>query len=108
MPDLERSPEPRRWNPQLLEIDGVDGTVSVRADGSVHLFTDGGHQRWTTPTDAIPRSHAAAQQHFVDSLESGAEFATGGEETLKTMVLVHACYRSAEEGRVVYPEDLLV
>jgi predicted dehydrogenase len=108
MPDTDRPAEPRRWNPRLLEIDGVHGTFSIRADGSVHLFTDTDHQQWATAQDTIPRSHTRAQQHFIDCLESGAEFATNGEETLKTMALVYACYQSSEEGRVVRPAEVRV
>jgi predicted dehydrogenase len=47
-------------------------------------------------------------QHFIDCLESGAEFETSGVETLKTMALVYAAYLSAEEGRVVDPKLLLL
>jgi predicted dehydrogenase len=106
IPDLYR-PEQRKWYPRLLEIDGTAGTLQVRADGSVHLYTDDRHESWTTPVDATHRSHAAAQQHFVDCLESGAAFATSGEDTIKTLVLVYACYRSAAEGRVVRPAEML-
>jgi predicted dehydrogenase len=106
IPDLYR-PEQRRWYPRLLEIDGTDATLRIAADGAIHLYTDGGHEHWTTPPDATHRSHVAAQQHFVDCLESGAVFATSGEETLKTMALVYACYRSAAEGRIVRPAELL-
>jgi predicted dehydrogenase len=48
-----------------------------------------------------------AQQHFVDCLDSGAEFETSGAQTLKTMMLVYACYLSAEESRIVDPRELL-
>jgi len=65
----------------------------------LHLFTDSGHQQWQFSTNTLAKSQTAAQQHFIDCLESGVNFETSGEETLKTMALVYAAYRSAEEGR---------
>ncbi len=102
IPDMYR-PEQRQWYPRLLEIDGTDATLRIAADGTIRLYTDDGHDHWTTPPDATHRSHVAALQHVVDCLESGAMFVTSGEETLKTMALVYACYCSAAEGRVVRP-----
>ena len=107
IPDLDRPPTPKAWVPRLLEIDATEGTLSLRADGSVHVYTDGGGRHWDAVEDGMPRAHAAAQQHFIDCLESGAEFETSGRETLRTMALVYACYRSAAEGRVVSPAELL-
>jgi predicted dehydrogenase len=103
------SPEGARWADLLsrLEIDGTGGTIALRPDGTLHLLTDTEHQQWTfSPQHTTPESHIAAQQHFVDCLESGAEFETSGAETLKTMALVYAAYLSADEGRVVDPEEL--
>jgi predicted dehydrogenase len=48
----------------------------------------------------------ATQQHFIDCLETGAEFETSGEYNLKTMALVYACYRSVKEGRVINVSEL--
>jgi predicted dehydrogenase len=91
-----------------LEIDGTEGTLVMKADGSLHALTDKEHQQWKfSPEHTKPESHIAAQQHFIDCLETGAEFETSGAETLKTMALVYAAYLSAEEGRVVDPGELL-
>jgi predicted dehydrogenase len=85
-----------------LEIDGTGGTLVMKADGSLHVLTDKEHRRWEfSPQHTKPESHIAAQQHFIDCLETSAEFETSGAETLKTMALVYAAYLSAEEGRVV-------
>jgi predicted dehydrogenase len=88
-------------SPPRLEIDGTEGTLALGADGWMRLFSDSGYQEWHFSEDTRPASRTAAQQHFIDCLESGAEFETSGAETLKTMALVYACYLSAEEGRVV-------
>lgn len=90
----------------MLEIDGTDGTLSLQADGSVRLFTDGDQRAWDAPQDPMRQACAAALQHFVGCLESGAEFETSGRDTLKTLALMYAGYRSAEEGRVVRPGEL--
>lgn len=89
-----------------LQIDGSSGTLILKPDRALHLYTDSEHQVWAFPEDTIPRSRATAQQHFIDCLESGAKFETDGSETLKTMALVYACYLSAEEGRVVTPNEV--
>jgi len=90
-----------------LQIDGTKGTLVLRPDGRLHLFTDIGSQEWQFPEDTLHRSRIAAQQHFIDCLERGDEFETDGPETLKTMALVYACYRSAEEQRSVSPREIL-
>jgi predicted dehydrogenase len=91
-----------------VEIDGTQGTLALRADGSLHLLTDTQHEQWRfSRQNTIPESHIVAQQHFIDCLESRTEFETSGAETLKTMALVYAAYLSAEEGRVVDPKELL-
>jgi predicted dehydrogenase len=103
VPGLDRSEVTRAIVPPRLEIDGSEGTLVLDCDGSLCLVTDSGRQEWRFTQDTVAESHIAAQQHFVDCLESGAQFETSGAETLKTMALVYACYRSAEEGRAVDP-----
>ena len=85
-----------------LQIDGTRGTLTINPDNSLHMFTDTEHEHWPFSQNAVAKSHVAAQQHFIDCLESGAEFETSGVETLKTMTLVYTAYRSAEEGRSIH------
>jgi predicted dehydrogenase len=40
------------------------------------------------------------------ALENGTEPAIGGRDNLKTMGLVEAAYRSADESRSVAPEEI--
>jgi predicted dehydrogenase len=107
VPGLDRSE--RNWSvaPPRLEIDGSEGTLVLAYDGSMCLVRDDDRQQWQFTQDTVPESHVAAQQHFIDCLESGAQFETSGAETLKTMALVYACYRSAEQRRLVDPKALL-
>lgn len=94
---------PKQSGPRAprLEIDGTAGTLALKADNSLHLYTDTGHQQWQFPEDTVPKSHVAAQRHFIVCLEDGAEFETSGLETLQTMALVYASYQSAESGDVL-------
>jgi predicted dehydrogenase len=102
IPGLDRTEVKHKIvSPPRLEIDGTEGTLILKADGSLHLFTDTAHRQWQFPQDVVPQSHVAAQQHFVDCLEGGLEFETSGAATLKTMALVYAAYLSATEERVV-------
>jgi predicted dehydrogenase len=108
VPGLDKPAEPHDYVPApRLEIEGPDGTLILNADNTMHLFTDSTHEQWQFSPNTRPDSCAATQQHFIDCLESGAEFETSGAETLKTMALVYACYRSAQESRPVSPAELL-
>ena len=93
--------------PHLLEVDGTEGTLILKADASMHLFGDGGHhQQWQLPREGMVHNILATQQHFIDCLETGVEFDTSGEYNLKTMALVYACYRSVDEGRVINVSEI--
>jgi hypothetical protein len=43
----------------------------------------------------------ATQQHFLECLQSGRPFESGGREYLKTFGAVEAAYRSAAAGKAV-------
>lgn len=91
--------------PHLLEIDGTDGTLVLKADASMHLYRDKGeHQEWQLPPEAMALCIRDALQHFIDCLDSGAELETSGADTLNTMALVYACYRSAQDGQAIQME----
>jgi predicted dehydrogenase len=91
-------------NPTVVE--GTDGTARVLPDGSLE---------WTSPTgrrDRKPVSlppddrvyvegFAATQRHFIEGLLTGAEHETRASDNLKTMDVIWAAYRSAEEGRTL-------
>jgi predicted dehydrogenase len=106
VPGVDRT-EGSRWRAPRFEIDGTKGTLTLTADASMHLVTDTDRKRWQFHQDVQSESCANTQRHFIDCLESSAEFETSGSETLKTMALVYACYRSAEEGGVVRQAEFL-
>lgn len=107
IPDLDRPASARRWHPRLLEIEGTKATLILRPDTSIDLYSDDHHKHWPSTNSSMPDAHIAAQQHFINCLESDVPFETDGVETIKTMTLVYACYRSAEENRVVRPEEMI-
>jgi len=107
IPEMDRPDFERPYHPRLAEIDGTKGTLVLKADASIDLYTDDDHKHWPIADQGMVESHIAAQQHFIDCLESGEEFETSGEDTIKTMALVYGCYRSAQEGRVVNPREML-
>ena len=45
--------------------------------------------------------YAATQRHFIEGLLTGAEHETRASDNLKTMDVIWAAYRSAEEGRTL-------
>jgi predicted dehydrogenase len=101
---------PETFPETLLEIDGTDGTL--RLDAGYKLVIQAGAETvedvsppvlpWAErPWHNIQESVQAIQQHFVKCLAEGRSPETSGADNLKTLALVEAAYRSAEEGRTV-------
>jgi predicted dehydrogenase len=84
-----------------IEIDGTRGTVTLKADRTLSVFTDEDSQKWTFPDDTRSSSQTATLQHFVDMVLAGTEFATSGSDYLKTMAIVYACYESSARNSVI-------
>lgn len=106
-PGLDR---PLQWDgplpPPVMEIDGTQGTLVLLSDSTLHLFSATDHRQWSFSRESRAASRIAAQQHFIDALKNGVDFETSGADTLKTMALVYAGYRSAEECRVIDLHEL--
>jgi predicted dehydrogenase len=49
----------------------------------------------------FPDAFGHAMVHFIDALESGRPFLCEARDNLKTIAIIEAAYRSAEEGRAV-------
>jgi predicted dehydrogenase len=80
-----------------LRIDGSAGTLSMLGDGT--LWSGSGELTridWDPPTAGYRGDSAlATQRHFVECLESGAPFETGGRDYLFAVRMVEASYESA-------------
>lgn len=94
------------WALNESAVEGTAGALRVRPDGSLALVTLDGLTE-TRPVAMPPddevyvAGYAATQRHFLEGLRAGTDHETSGADTLKTMDVVWAGYRSAEEGRVV-------
>jgi D-apiose dehydrogenase len=79
------------------------GAESARRDAPPRPFP------WSRPPlEAVQDSVVRTQQHWTDCLREGREPETTGEDNLRTLALVHAAYRSAEERRAVVPEEIMM
>lgn len=91
-------------NPTVVE--GTAGALKLLTDGSLEWTSPSG-DRQRLPVNLPPddqvyvEGYAATQRHFIDGLASGAEFETSADDNLKTMDVIWASYRSAEEGRTI-------
>lgn len=94
-----------RYTFGTVRVDGSKGHIELETDGSLTLKLLG---KESTPIDYIhSRDHFGGgcvynvQRHFVDCMATGAPFECTGEDYLKTIALVEACYRSNESNQVV-------
>ena len=91
-------------NPTIVE--GTEGSLSLCRDGSLERIGLSGDKVLVPvnlPADDLVYldGYRATQAHFIEGLHSGASLETSGAETLKTMAVVWAAYRSAEERREI-------
>jgi predicted dehydrogenase len=101
-PDLAR-PE---WALNETVVEGSAGTLRLSADGSLELVSLTGERDRRTvllaPDDEVYiDGYVATQRHFIHGLLSGEEHETGAADNLRTMEVVWAAYRSADEGRAI-------
>jgi predicted dehydrogenase len=102
VPDQART----EWALNETVAEGSAGTLRLLVDGSLELISATG-QRECRPVALPPddqvylEGYVATQRHFIEGLLSGAEHETRAADNLKTMDVVWAAYRSAEEGRTV-------
>jgi predicted dehydrogenase len=79
-----------------LELD-LEGNLTLKPLGQPARRLDYPHTRVGFTGDSVYH----LQRHFVDCLRTGAPFESTGEDYLKTVALVEACYRSAQSNQVV-------
>lgn len=94
-----------RYTFGTVRIDGSKGHMELAEDGRLVRKLLG------QPTESIDYPHDQKgfagdcvhrlQRHFVDSILNGTPFESTGEDYLKTIALVEACYRSSQSGQVV-------
>jgi predicted dehydrogenase len=87
-----------------MRVDGSKGHLALDPEGNLKLKllgqaarqVDYPHERRGFAGDCV----YALQRHFVDRLRDGGPFESTGEDYLKTIALVEACYRSQASGQV--------
>jgi D-apiose dehydrogenase len=88
-----------------LRIEGTDGTLQMRPDGSLWFAAPGlAEQRlpFEPPTEGYKGDSVfATQQHFADCLRTGQPSESDGTDYLHTVALVEACYQSAASGHMI-------
>jgi predicted dehydrogenase len=94
------------WALNETVIEGSAATLRLLTDGSLERVSPSGHAEHLPvalpPPDQISvDGSAATQRHFIQGLLAGREHETSAADNLKTMDVVWAAYRSAEEGRTV-------
>lgn len=81
-----------------LELD-LDGNLTLKPLGQPSRRLDYRHERRGFCGDCV----YSLQRHFTDRMLDGAPFESTGEDYLRTVALVEACYLSAEKNAVVEP-----
>ncbi len=94
------------WALNETVVEGTAATIRLQADGSLLVVSpDGRIERRPValpPDDQVyVQGYAATQAHFVAGLLHGTNHETRGTDNLKTMEVIWAAYRAAEEGRIV-------
>ncbi len=95
----------------FITVEGEDGSVSLEADHTIHVVTKGATRTtrhpppcypWADPRFALPHASIVdANAHFAAAFRTNSRVETTGEDNLRTLQLVFACYESIRTGGVV-------
>ncbi len=92
-----------------LQLEGDGGTIRLDYDGSLTwqrlgaspVAVDYPHDRRGFAGDSCYHT----QRHFLDRMRDGRPFETSGDDYLRTLAVVEACYRSAQTGASILVEN---
>ncbi|WP_245748370.1 Gfo/Idh/MocA family protein [Neolewinella agarilytica] len=97
-------PDPR-YTFGTTVIEGSNGTLRLSLDGTLTLQPLGEQER------EVKYAHArrgfagdcvySIQQHFLEAFQSGSPFETNGDDYLKSLAVLEACYDSAANKQIV-------
>lgn len=92
-----------------FRIEGDQGMIRCSSSGKLFLTQHGKDEtalQYPLPSAGYRGdSIRAAQEHYISCLRTGDRCESEGEEYLKTVAVVEACYESAEKRQVVTIED---
>ncbi|MFN8009466.1 MAG: Gfo/Idh/MocA family oxidoreductase [Terriglobia bacterium] len=102
--------EPAKVAMGSFRVEGDRGMVRLTSSGKLFISENGQeelphsfpHPELGYKGDSVK----AAQEHYRDCLMSGTPCETEGQEYLKTVAAVEACYRSASTGQTINPHPL--
>jgi predicted dehydrogenase len=94
------------WALNETFVEGSAGALKLLADGSLQFTSPTGRTERKPvalpPDDRVyVDGYAATQRHFIEGLLHGTEHETRASDNLRTMDVVWAAYRSAEEGQTM-------
>jgi predicted dehydrogenase len=92
------------WGLHDTWLAGDRGTLRTTMEGQLEWFPVGQPRELlsvTIDSDPMVEGYANTQDHFLECLQSGARFATDGEDTFRTMQVVFAGYESARTLQAV-------
>ncbi len=94
------------WALNETVAEGTAGALRLQLDGSLQrVGPTGTAERRPVPLPPPDRiyveGYRATQAHFIEGLIGPSAHETSGADTLKTMDVVWAGYRSAEQGRTI-------
>ncbi|MCI0626477.1 MAG: Gfo/Idh/MocA family oxidoreductase [Acidobacteria bacterium] len=92
-----------------FRVEGDKGMIRCSSGGRLFL-TQHGKDETALPSVTPPAGYRgdsirAAQEHYIACLQTGQRCESEGEDYLKTVAAVEACYQSAAKGQVVRIED---
>jgi len=99
-----------KFRPHSVEemvIQGDKGTMTFDSEHIQVKCADGReitpevHRKW------FPDAFGNSMAHFVDALDNKRPFYCEAHDNLKSVAIIEAVYISAEENRVVFPDELL-
>jgi len=87
---------------EQLIIEGDKATIKLYKDGKVSIIDNTGKEIVYAERTELnyEDSHCKLQSHFIECLNTGAEFQTSGSDNIKTLRLVFDTYSSAANHNV--------
>ncbi|WP_127584641.1 Gfo/Idh/MocA family protein [Paenibacillus koleovorans] len=87
-----------------MTMEGTEGKLRLDENGRIRYTPRNGTESehvYPIPAGWKGGGAIGAQQHFIDGLTRGEPFESSGEEYMKTVRVVYACYESAAKQRIV-------
>jgi predicted dehydrogenase len=87
-----------------MTVEGTEGKLRLEEDGSIYYTPRNGKERrheYVIPKGWKGGCAVATQQHFINGIREGIPYESSGEQYLKSVRVVYACYESARRMQVI-------